>query len=172
MHIVFALASLSAAPSRVHADVVEQREDQFKAAYVFNFLKFVEWPAAAASDTLTICFAGGAGVHHALMAGIENKRAGTRRVAALLLSVDTPPKHCDALYLDAAAAATYTPDAASHTLTISDSRGFIDQGGMIELFIENHRLRFMVGLGSAEGAGLRISSDLLKLAADVRREAR
>ncbi len=43
---------------------------------------------------------------------------------------------------------------------------------MIELFTENHRLRFLINVDNAQQAGLRISSDLLKLAAGVQREPR
>jgi hypothetical protein len=56
------------------------------------------------------------------------------------------------------------------TLTISDAKGFAANGGMIELFTENHRLRFLINVHNAQRTGLRISSDLLKLAAGVQRE--
>jgi hypothetical protein len=57
-------------------------------------------------------------------------------------------------------------------LTISDAKNFAANGGMIELFTENHRLRFRINARSAHRAGLRISSDLLKLAVGVHRERR
>lgn len=170
--IVSTLASLLVATAGARADAVAQREDEFKAAYVFNFVKFVEWPPEAASDTLTICFVGGAGVYEALTTDIENKRAGARRVAAVQL-VDAPPAGtCNALYVDAAMAATYTPTDEAAVLTISDAAAFAVNGGMIELFTENHRLRFSINVNSAQRAGLRISSDLLKLAAGVQRGRR
>ncbi len=51
LHIVTALAALMATAVSVHADAVTQREDQFKAAYMFNFVKFVEWPSGIAAAT-------------------------------------------------------------------------------------------------------------------------
>lgn len=172
LHIVAALAAITAAAGNVRADEVMQREDQFKAAYVFNFVKFVAWPDTEASDTLTICFIGGEGVYDALTTGIANKRAGTRSLAAVQVTDATPAPHCEALYIEASKAASYTPPAEPAVLTISDAAHFTERGGMIGLFTENHRLRFIINVQNAHQAGLYISSDLLKLAANVHRDPR
>lgn len=172
LHIVSVLASLSVASASVRADAVTQREDQFKAAYVFNFLKFVEWPVAAQSDTLTVCFVGADGVYEALTTGIANKRVGDRSLAALKITDTASADACDALYVEASLASSYTLPSPAAVLTISDAANFTANGGMIGLFTENHRLRFTINLASANEAGLRISSDLLKLAASVRRDVK
>lgn len=170
LHMVCELAALTLASASVRADAVTQREDQFKAAYVFNFVKFVEWPDTVALAPLTICFAGGEGVYKALTAGIENKRVGTRRLAALRVADAPTTSACNALYIDASMG--FDPALAHQpaVLTISDAKGFAANGGMIELFTENHRLRFLINVHNAHQARLRISSDLLKLAAGVQRE--
>jgi hypothetical protein len=172
LHIVAVLAASMAATGNVRADAATQREDQFKAAYVFNFVKFVAWPDAEISDTLTICFVGGDGVYAALIDGIADKRAGARSLAALKLSDTSSADNCDALYIDAAMVQSYSLDPSQPVLTISDAANFTAKGGMIGLFTENHRLRFVVNVHSASQARLRISSDLLKLAADVQRGPR
>jgi hypothetical protein len=164
------LAALVLATAAVHADDVQHREDQFKAAYLFNFMKFVEWPtASAATDTLTVCFLGGAGVHEALATGIEAKRVGARRLIARQLDQPAGIASCEVLYADAA---SVNPSLAAGlpVLTVSDAPQFAARGGMIELFTENHRLRFVINVAHVHKAGLRISSDLLKLAASVQRE--
>lgn len=169
--IVLAFASLAFATANARADAETQREDQFKAAYVVNFVKFVEWPPGAMADTLTICFVGGEGVYSALTVDIANKRVGQRRLAALQL-IDPPVSGtCNALYLDASMAPGYPLRLEPALLTISDSNGFASNGGMIGLFTENHRLRFIINLQNANTAGLRISSELLKLAVAVKRES-
>lgn len=165
--IAWALAALTLATASVRADAVARREDQFKAAYVFNFVKFVAWPDAEPSEPLLICFVGAEGVYNALTSDIDKKQAGSRRVAALQISNTAPAGTCSALYIDAAIASDYALGNEPPVLTISDAKGFVEQGGMIELFTENHRLRFLVNVHSARDAGLRISSDLLKLAAGV-----
>lgn len=172
LHIVSALAALMATAMSARADAVLQREDQFKAAYLFNFAKFVEWPAGVATNTVTICFIGGAGVYQALTSGIENKRVGSRRLVALQLTDSLAADACNAVYVEAPLATAIDSFAGRPVLTVSDAAGFAANGGMIELFTENHRLRFSINAGSAERVGLRISSDLLKLAAGVQRERR
>lgn len=168
LHIAM-LAALTVGSVSARADAVTQREDQFKAAYVFNFVKFVTWPDADATGTLTICFVGGEGVYTALNSGIANKRVGSRQLAALQLTSEAPTDGCHALYIEASMTADYPLTPERPVLTISDATSFIDRGGMIGLFTENHRLRFAINVRSASQAGLRISSDLLKLAADVQR---
>jgi len=165
------LAALVLATVDVHADDVQRREDQFKAAYLFNFVKFVEWPSSAPADTLTVCFLGGAGVHEALTASIDGKPAGARKLIARQLDQTTTAASCEVLYADAASV-DLSIAAGLPVLTVSDAPQFATHGGMIELFTENHRLRFIINVANVHKAGLRISSDLLKLAASVQREER
>jgi hypothetical protein len=155
--------------SAASADDTAQREDQFKAAYVLNFAKFVEWPATIATDTLNICFVGGTGVYDALSVGIADKRAGARRVAAKKLAVGASFDNCNVLYIDGASPRAALPAVSQAVLTVGNVKAFADHDGMIELFTINNRLRFNINVDRAQKAGLRISSDLLKLAAEIKR---
>lgn len=170
LYMIWALATLTVATASARADAITQREDQFKAAYVFNFVKFVAWPNDETSEPLTICFVGAEGVYQALMTGIEKKRAGARRLTALQIAAPPDVGTCNAIYIDASMAPAFVLGHEPEVLTISDARSFAEHGGMIQLFTENHRLRFLINVRSAREAGLRISSDLLKLAAGVQRE--
>jgi hypothetical protein len=161
----------------VHAadlDSPTAREDQLKAAFLFNFVKFVEWPASPAEDALTVCFVDAQGVYDALATGIEAKRVGARRLVVRRLDKSASPKGCDALYANS----TTVPEApaladstARPILTVSDTREFARKGGIIGLFTESNRLRFSINIANAQKAGLRISSNLLQLAASVERES-
>lgn len=169
--LIALLAALGLATVNVRADEVQRREDQFKAAYLFNFVKFVEWPPGVAVDTLTVCFLGGKGVHEALASGLDAKRAGQRKLVARQLEPSTTVDSCAVLYADAASV-DHSLAATLPVLTVSDAPGFATRGGMIELFTENHRLRFVINVAHVNQAGLRISSDLLKLAASVQGKER
>jgi hypothetical protein len=157
---VATLAALVLATVDAHADDVQRREDQFKAAYLFNFVKFVEWPASAPADSLTVCFLGGEGVHEALASGIDAKRVGARKLVARQLEPPATVDRCEVLYADAA---SVDPSLAIGlpVLTVSDAPGFADNGGIIELFTDKHRLRFAINVAQAH-----------KLAARVQREER
>lgn len=168
LQMLAALAFVPHAPC-ARADDAISREDQFKAAYLFNFLKFVDWPAGTASDVLTVCFVGASGVEATLATGLESKRAGARRLAIRRIEPNASLQGCNVLYIDANALPMRSSLATQSTLTVSDATDFAQRGGIIELFTENKRLRFDINIDNAQKAGLRISSSLLQLAAQVRR---
>jgi hypothetical protein len=148
------------------ADVA--RADELKAAYLFNFAKLVEWPASSSPDTLTLCFVGATGVHDAFKRTAGDKQVGTRRIVVRPLGISEPRTGCDVLYLDASLTGQQLPESVlPGSLTVSDGLNFAAHGGMIELFAEGNRLRFNINLPSAQRAGLRISSNLLQLAAHI-----
>jgi hypothetical protein len=154
------------------ADSAANRENQLKAGYLLNFAKLVEWPATAPADALTICIQGASELHSALATGLEGKRIGTRLLNAYRLADGESRDRCSMLYLDSTLPST-ARDVSDQTdaLTVSDAKNFARTGGMIELFTENNRLRFIINLENAKRAGLRINPNLLQLAASVYTEA-
>jgi hypothetical protein len=164
-----ALLSL-AAPRSLARDT--QREDALKAGYLFNFIKFVEWPAPGGADPFTICFLGNGGVHGQLAATLPTKRLGDRPIAARTLAPGEPFAGCQVLYVEGAQldrTASAISARAPALLTVSDGTNFLREGGIIELFAEGNRLRFRISLDNARRANLRISSSLLQLASNVER---
>jgi hypothetical protein len=147
------------------------REDQMKAAYLFNFMKFVEWPALAPQQPLTMCLVGAAAVHEALGGIIAGKKVGEHAVLTRILPTDGSPASagCSLIYLDSHIASSHQRGSrnAEPILTVSDASGFAREGGMIELYMENNRLRFIVNLFAAQGAGLHLSASLLQLATTI-----
>lgn len=166
------LAVLACAPASA-ADEASARADQIKAAYVFNFVKFVEWQADAAGDIVHICFAGASGVHDSLRNATADKRAGARRIVSHPLKHGDGAGGCAILYLDSEALATsdeLLQSARGTSLTISDAQHFTRAGGAIQLFMQDNRLRFVINVENARRAGVRISSNLLKLASNVEQD--
>ncbi|MEJ1965388.1 MAG: YfiR family protein [Gammaproteobacteria bacterium] len=170
---LLALLVASAACHGLLADEAQpQRIDQLKAAYLVNFVKFVEWPAALTPDVLTICFLGGASVRAALPVDLNEKRVNGRRLEVRELQAGESLAGCQVLYFEPAAGANQpAPRAADGLLTISDATDFVQHAGIIGLFTEANRLRFDINLANAQRAGLRISSALLQLASSVQKEA-
>jgi hypothetical protein len=163
------LATLSSAAVLGAAD----REAQLQAGYLINFAKLVDWPAAPAGTAITFCFLGGDTIHGALAKDLEKRSVGTRPVALRNLTTAVESAGCDVLYIDekssAGKPAALPPQM--HLLTVSDAVAFVSQGGMIQLFTENNRLRFRINIDNARRAGLNVSSSLLQLAASVERES-
>jgi hypothetical protein len=161
------------ANSGVADEASTARADQIKAAYLFNFVKFIEWPADAAREPIEICFVGASGVHASLQSATADKRVGARPVVVRRLSGVESPGDCSVVYFEAGAVAdnqTLLQKAREKSLTVSDAQNFTRSGGAIQLFTEENRLRFVINVENARGAGIRISSNLLKLASNVEQD--
>lgn len=145
-------------------------EDEIKAAYVFNFTKFIGWPPSAftgTSDPLNVCVS----AEGAVVKAVERILAGERVEGRPLRVVSPLPDEaaaCHVLFvgrggsergLRLMASAGTTP-----MLTVGDSARFLQQGGMIAFVVENRRVRFDISVATAERAGLKLSSKLLRVA--------
>ena len=150
-------------------------ESQVKAMFVYNFLKFVEWPvdsSVGAKDQFVVIIIGEGATADATEHFLEAKMIGERPLvvrrirwdqsvagarAAFVLERDTKRLH---RVLGAAAAAG--------VLTIGEGESFTTQGGVIGLLVEDRKVRFDVDTTAAQVARLRVSSKLLALTHAVR----
>ncbi|MEO8005308.1 MAG: YfiR family protein [Betaproteobacteria bacterium] len=139
-------------------------EATVKAAFVYNFAKFVEWRTDA-SNSVKICLAGVENELAVTMAGLEGKTVQTRAVS---VQRDIKATELDACHILVVGPGGRPMAEAARgragLLTVSDVKGFAASGGIIELFVEEGRMRFEINTRAAQRAGLRISSQLLKLA--------
>ena len=158
----FVVLLLSAAVALRAQDV--SLEYQVKAAYLFNFVKFIEWPAGAASGPITICLAGRNPFGDLLAQTLRDETVGGRPLASRV--IHTPEPGCHVVFLPEGVAATPYLRAArdSPTLTVGEASGFISQGGIVNFILEDGSVRFQISPRAAENAELRISSHLLRLA--------
>ena len=146
-------------------DVAQQREAQLKAAYVFNFIKFVDWDARATGRTLDVCFSGADEVREALALASSDKLVATRSIQVRSLSANASHDDCEVMYVDASR--SLIGDMPGSALSVGDAPAFTQKGGIIRLYTESNRLRFVINVANARKAGLQISSNLLKLASQV-----
>lgn len=150
-------------------------EYQVKAAYLYNFGRFVEWPEkveATREASFVICVLGQDPFGTALDATLDHQTVDGKRVLARRIAGPQEAPGCRILFISASEE-KHLKDVlaalpAGSILTVSDIAGFSRRGGMIEFVIEGARVRFEVNLKIAEGAGLVLSSELLKVAAAVR----
>lgn len=147
-------------------------EPGVKAGFVFNFVKFAQWSDIREDNgaPLLICTLGANPLDGQL--ALLNGRQVRNRVIEIRQRTSAGDwRNCDALYLSDSDAgrmeAVIRSVAGAPVLTIGDLPGFVQAGGMIGLRIEENRMRFDVNLVAAQRAGLKLSSQMLKLAGQV-----
>jgi hypothetical protein len=145
-------------------------ESALKAAFLYNFSKFVEWPDQALpreSNPFTICLAGDPRMAEATDQFIKDKHVHGRPVVARAPSSVKDVTNCHLLFIAASARhfeeVVTNGAAALPILTVGESDQFLAQGGIIKLFVEDGRMRFEISPQAAERAQLKISSKLLTL---------
>jgi hypothetical protein len=158
---IVAIVLLSWAPPQPEAVSVEYR---LKAGYLFNFVKFVEWPSAVDSDSLSICVAGHNPFGSILAEIVRDEEVNDRALATRVIV--TPEPGCDVVFVPEDVASTPYLRAARGTpiLTVGETPDFIAKGGIINFVREERKVRFQISAPAADRARLRISSHLLRLA--------
>jgi len=166
---VCAASALTLSLSPAYAALAVTRAE-LKAAFVYNFATFTEWPAdaLAAGAPLVLCVIGDSAVAQALDRSAGGRQIEGHRVVVRKMDANGPVRSCHVLY-----AGGIAPKGAHElleavkgiaVLTVSDLATFTQQGGTAHLFVEGERMRFAVNVESAQRFGLRLSSRLLSLA--------
>jgi hypothetical protein len=151
----------------------EMEADPVMAAFVHRFAQFVEWPEAAFAERgeLVICVAGSAQFLERLGEVVAGNELSGLPVVARAVRSPAEVAACHVLFVSFRAA---RPDRFIEAteglpvLTVGDSTDFLDAGGMIHLRIIDRRIRFAIDAAAAIQRGLRLSSQLLDLAVEVR----
>jgi hypothetical protein len=149
----------------------EPSEYQIKAAFLLNFIRFVEWPADAfkiAGDPVVVGILGKDPFDGALEQIVSNKTVNGRAVVIRRISDPAAARSCHVVFLAASETrrmSDVTSIVASRGLLIvGESDGFAERGGMINFILQDNHVRFQINPAAAERAGLKISSKLLQLA--------
>lgn len=148
-----------------------------KAAYLFNFGKFVRFaPSDAANNrqSFDICIVGEDPLGHTLDELTANERLDSKPVRVVRMKAAAEAHGCAIAYISSAEGGRVEADLdelrGQPVLTVSDSLNFVQHGGMIQfLTIENH-VRFAVNLDAVRDSKLSLSSELLRVATSVTAE--
>ena len=148
-------------------------ERLFKAAFIYNFAKFTSWPDDTWTNDdapLILCTAG----QDELIEDL--KRLGGKIVKGRSVSIrpvkkQAAPGSCHVLYIAQSEKKRYAKILESvrkkPVLTVSELPRFGSSGGIVELYREKNKTRFIINIDSSREAGLTLSSRLLRLAVVV-----
>jgi hypothetical protein len=150
-------------------------EYQLKAAFLFNFAKFIDWPSgsfATPQSPFLICILGADPFGDAIDQLLQGKTLAGRAVMIQRTGELSQVRHCQVVFVSVSEG-RHLPEIlgalrGSNMLLVGDSEGFAGAGGTIQFILEDNRVRFLINTDAAQQAGLTISSKLLALAIIVR----
>jgi len=161
------LALLLAVPGVTPAQTAEEYD--VKAAFLYNFAKFVDWPPAAFPDpnNLKICVLGDDPFGGSLQT-VAGEQVGNHKLQVARMDSTSKLAGCQILFISRSERERISQILAavkgSPVLTVGDTQKFADDGVIINFILEGSKVRFEINTESAERAGIRISSKLLQLA--------
>lgn len=157
-----------------HAQPASAPEYEVKAAFIYNFAKFVEWPEGAFStgdSDMVLCVANEIPFGKALES-IRGKTVKGRRIVVRQYKDVEDIAACHILFIGSSErkrlGQILEAVKGRSILTVGDEQGFAQQGGIINFIIAENKVSFEINLDAARRAGLEISSKLLRLAEIVR----
>jgi hypothetical protein len=165
--LLLVMLILMASPSRCQTQ--GHSEYQVKAAFLYNFVKFVEWPAGSGKQTgpIALCVLGKDPFDGELARAVDGKSLDGRPLTIRRINDAAAAQSCQVLFVsasEAARASEITKKVAGWSiLTVGDTEQFWEHGVMIGLLMDGQKVRFRINRGAAERASLKISSKLLQL---------
>jgi hypothetical protein len=167
--LAVALAALGPAAGGAEAED-PSLELSVKAAYVYNFTRFVSWPADSPLSNAAAFFIGvldDEPLAAAVEAAVHGRSFGGRSFVVRRFTTADDVVPCPVLYIGRGQSGSLARLRARlrgwPVLTVSDADGFASRGGVIGLFLEDRRIRFEIAAAAAREAGLGVSSKLLRL---------
>ena len=150
---------------------VPSREYQVKAAFLFNFAQFVDWPPAAFAEEsapLAICVLGDDPFGSYLDELVRGEQVNGRHLSIQRFRAPDEVRGCQVLFVSRSQmknlAKTLASAKAMDALTVSDVDDFAERGGMIQLKTESGKIRIKININAAKASNLVISSKLLRSA--------
>jgi hypothetical protein len=146
-------------------------ESAVKAAFLFHFAQFTEWPTNTFKDAatpLTFCTLGADPFQGELDRSLSGETIGKRPVRVVHVTRIAEAQDCQIIFAGADERKQIPALLASlkelPVLTVGETESFVRDGGMIGVYLEANKMRFDVNLRSAEDVKLKISAKLLALA--------
>ncbi|HET6995665.1 MAG TPA: YfiR family protein [Chitinophagaceae bacterium] len=143
------------------------REANLKAAFIYNFTKYIEWDSSNYANDFVIGVIGSSPVTSALMEIARTNQAKNKKIVIRVFNKPEDISFCHILFIPQKIPyplSSVLAKVGKGTLTISEEPGFAKQGTAFNFKITNDKLKFEVNLAKLYSAGLKAGSQLLKLA--------
>lgn len=165
---VLVIAALAAPASARDFDAQAAKDVSVKAALIYNFAKFAEWPALRPGETIVVCIVGNDPIAAAFVAAVRGQKINGHPLDLGRPHDSGEWPGCHVLFIAGAQSRQFEAGLAgikaAPILTVSDGEGFAKSGGIIELYVEKGLMRFAINMDAVKRSGLNLSSRLLGLA--------
>lgn len=168
-------SALLGASLPVRAQISSSEEYRLKLAFLYNFAKFVEWPADAfpsPQEPLNICIVGRDPFDSELEQQVSERTINGHPCVTRRLRPTDDLSTCHVIFVpagsDSSLPAVLKQASATGAITVGESTGFASRGGTANFVLQGTRLRFEVNLAASQRARSRISSRVLALAKIIR----
>lgn len=150
---------------------VKAQNEKFKALFLYNFIKNIEWPSAYQQGDLTIGVLGNNPIAKELETIASTQKAGSQSMKVVVFSSAENVSNCHLLYVSPNKSSQIpqliTKLGSNSTLIVSDSKGAIQQGSAINFILDGDKLKFEICKQHIEQKGLKVSISLLNLGIQV-----
>lgn len=153
-------------------------EYQIKAGFFFNFTRFVEWPETAfvtATSPILVCVAGETPLTDLVIDVAVGKIVNGRAVSIRPVKPSDDLRRCNLLFISGAedrrAAGILAGLKKTSTLTVGETPGFVQAGGMINFSIQENKVKLELNLDATTRAGLKVNSKLIAVSRLVSRDS-
>jgi YfiR/HmsC-like len=145
-------------------------EQQVKAAFLFNVVKFVQWPPSnIPADSVVIGLVSRDSFRRTLEGVVNGKTVNGRSIVVRELHDEGEARGCQIVYFDEATDGPRRDGILRSVregavLTVGETGKFLAEGGLIRLYVEGDRLRFQIDPVGVQLSGLKVSAQLMSLA--------
>jgi hypothetical protein len=174
--VVVSIAAVLALTDALRSSVTAQSvsDSQVKAAYLYSFAKFVEWPARKfpePSTPILFCLVSDPGFESELNRTVKGKAVSGRAVRIVLVEEVEQARNCHVLFFNAARSRQtqriLEGIRGAAVLTVGEADDFLQEGGMIRFVLNDDRVQFEVNHKAASQEGFYISARLLGVARKI-----
>ena len=167
----WAIAALALATGSAAVPQQSSLEYPLKAAFLYNLVKFVEWPAADGNGPIVLGILGQDAFGATVEQVFRGKEVEGRALQIRYVAKPEDLKFCQVIFISEPEKGRLLEILGAlkdaHVLTVSEIERFAERGGMVHLIIENTKVRFEVNVDTVSRARLKISARLLQLASVV-----
>jgi len=145
----------------------QEKEDNLKAVFIYNFTRYIDWDSTGTGNEFVIGIIGSSAVTGPLTEIAKTNTVQSKKILIKHFSKPEEITPCNILFISAHCPfplPSILSKTNKGTLTISEETGFAEQGAAFNFVVINDKLKFEANVKSINAAGLRASSQLLKLA--------